>query len=157
MRFNPLNTAHTSGANLRLKSTTPRHLRPIYCFVLPIFLISCQPAPRTNAVLLIVDDLGWADTGIYGSTFYETPNIDALAEDGVRFLNFYAASPVCSPTRASIMSGKHPTRINITNWISGEQKGQLLQAKYDRQLSLEEETFAERFKAEGYSTAFFGK
>lgn len=157
MRFNPLNTADTSNANMRLKFATSRHLRAICSLVLAFFLISCQPAPRMNVVLLIVDDLGWADTGIYGSAFYETPNIDALAEDGVRFLNFYAASPVCSPTRASIMTGKHPARINITNWIGGEQKGELLQAKYDRRLSLEEETFAERFKAEGYSTAFFGK
>jgi len=108
-------------------------------------------------ILFIVDDLGWADTAIYGSSFYETPNIDLLINNSTRFTSFYAASPVCSPTRASIMSGKHPARVKITNWIGGQQKGQLLQADYERQLPLEEVTIAERFRDAGYATGFVGK
>ncbi|TDI69077.1 MAG: DUF4976 domain-containing protein [Bacteroidetes bacterium] len=141
--------------NQRISISRP--IRAAGWISLLVFLSSCQPPARTNVVLLIVDDLGWADTGVYGSSFYETPNIDELAERGIRFINFYAASPVCSPTRASIMTGKHPARVKITNWIGGEQKGQLLQATYGRHLPLEEVTFAERFQAAGYTTAFLGK
>ena len=75
---------------------------------------------KQNFVFILVDDLGWKDTGCYGSTFYETPNIDKLAEEGVRFTNAYAASPVCSPTRASIMTGKYPARLKITLDSKGE-------------------------------------
>lgn len=120
-------------------------------------LVSCTPKPQTNVILFIVDDLGWADTGIYGSSFYVTPNIDLLINNSTKFTSFYAASPVCSPTRASIMSGKHPARVKITNWIGGEKKGQLLQAEYRRQLPLEEVTIAERFREAGYATGFVGK
>jgi arylsulfatase A len=108
-------------------------------------------------LLVIVDDLGWRDLGVYGSTFYETPAIDALANDGVRFTQFYAASPVCSPTRASIMTGKHPARLHITNWIGGEQEGMLHPAEYERQLPLREYTVGEAFRDAGYATGFIGK
>lgn len=121
-------------------------------------LSSCaDPAPPLNIVVILIDDLGWADTGVYGSTFYETPNIDALAARGVRFTDFYTASPVCSPTRASIMAGKHPARLDLTNWIGGEQNGLLDQASYIRQLPLEETTIGEAFSAQGYATGYVGK
>ncbi len=110
-----------------------------------------------NIVLIIIDDMGWVDTGVYGSTFYETPNIDRLAAEGARFTQFYTASPVCSPTRASIMTGKYPARLNLTNWIGGEQEGELLQAEYIRELPLEEITFADAFQAIGYVTGYIGK
>lgn len=110
-----------------------------------------------NIVVFLIDDLGWTDTGVYGSTFYETPNIDRLAAEGARFTQFYTASPVCSPTRASIMTGKHPARLNITNWIGGEQSGPLLQAEYERQLPLREVTIGEAFKEAGYATGYIGK
>ena len=74
---------------------------------------------RRNFVFFLVDDLGWRDVGAFGSTFYETPNIDALAATGTRFTQAYAACPVCSPTRASILTGRHPVRVNITDWIPG--------------------------------------
>ena len=70
-------------------------------------------------IFILVDDLGWNDLGYSGSTFYETPNIDKLSKESFQFTNAYAASPVCSPTRASIMTGKHPARVNITDWIPG--------------------------------------
>jgi arylsulfatase A-like enzyme len=84
-----------------------------------ILLASSSPAARPNIVFLLVDDLGWADIGCFGSDFHETPNIDALAASGMRFTQGYAACPVCSPTRASILTGRHPVRVDITDWIPG--------------------------------------
>ena len=68
-----------------------------------------------NIVFFLVDDLGWSDVGVFGSTFYETPHIDRLAEQGVRFINAYAATHVCSPTRASLLTGKYPARLRLTS------------------------------------------
>ena len=73
-----------------------------------------------NIVFILVDDLGWADVGCFGSRYYETPNIDRLAGEGMRFTDAYAACSVCSPTRASIMTGKYPARLHLTDWIPGE-------------------------------------
>jgi arylsulfatase A-like enzyme len=128
------------------------------CF-LSLGLTACEPAesPPLNVVLIVIDDMGWMDSGAYGSTFYETPNIDRLASEGVRFTDFYTASPVCSPTRASLMSGKHPGRLDLTNWIGGEQNGLLTQAEYIRQLPLEEVTLGEAFSDAGYATGYVGK
>ncbi|MFC1639379.1 sulfatase, partial [Gemmatimonadota bacterium] len=119
---------------------------------------SSEPAHTPpNFVFFLIDDLGWVDTGVYGSSFYETPNIDRLAGEGMRFTDAYAASPVCSPTRASILTGKHPARLNITDWIGGSQRGELLPAEYEHQLAFEEVTIAEVLKEAGYATGFFGK
>jgi arylsulfatase A-like enzyme len=112
---------------------------------------------KLNFVFFLIDDLGWSDLGCYGSEFYLTPNIDSLAAEGVRFTDAYAACAVCSPTRASIMTGKYPARLNITDWIGGSQKGMLLPAPYEHQLPLEEITIAEAFKEAGYTTGFIGK
>lgn len=114
---------------------------------------------KPNIIFFLVDDLGWNDIGCYGSTFYETPNIDRLAKAGMRFTNAYAACPVCSPTRASILTGKYPARINITDWIPGaDPKNKMLLGTKDKnELPLEEITFAEALKKEGYQTAFLGK
>lgn len=116
-----------------------------------------EPGPPPNFVFFLVDDLGWTDLGSYGSEYYRTPNIDALAESGVRFSQAYAASPVCSPTRASILTGKHPARLQITDWIGGIQAGMLLPATYRDHLPQEEVTLAEALKEAGYRTAFVGK
>ncbi len=75
---------------------------------------------KPNIIFILVDDLGWTDLGCYGSTFYETPHIDALAQRSVQFNNAYTSSPVCSPTRASILTGKYPSRLGITDWIPGQ-------------------------------------
>lgn len=117
---------------------------------------------RPNFVFLLVDDLGWADVGCNGSTFYETPNIDRLAATGMRFTQGYAACPVCSPTRASIMTGRHPVRVDITDWIPGMQADRVPHAKFqqieDRHaLALEEVTIAEVLMDAGYRTFFAGK
>ncbi len=114
---------------------------------------------RPSFVFFLVDDMGWADTGCYGSTFYETPNIDALAKDGVRFTQAYAACPVCSPTRASILTGKYPARLHLTDWIPGHKvkNGKLLPAEFHHELPYEEVTIAEALKDAGYVTASIGK
>jgi len=110
-----------------------------------------------NFVFLLVDDLGWTDLGSFGSAFYLTPNIDALAASGMRFTQAYSASPVCSPTRASILTGRHPARLDITDWIGGSQRGELLPAEYVDHLPPEEVTLAEALKEVGYATGYFGK
>ncbi len=107
--------------------------------------------------MIVVDDLGWTDTGVYQSSFYRTPAIDRLAASGVRFTEFYTASPVCSPTRASLMTGRHPARLHLTNWIGGEQHGLLTQADYLRALPLEEVTIGEALRDAGYRTGYIGK
>ena len=116
----------------------------------------------TNFVFFLVDDLGWADVSCFGSTFHETPNIDALAASGMKFTSGYAAASICSPTRASIMTGRHPARVDITDWIPGNSvaKGGKFKFQHldDRNnLALEETTIAEALKAHQYSTFFAGK
>ena len=111
-----------------------------------------------NVVFILIDDMGWKDCGCNGSTFYETPNIDRLAKEGMRFTDAYAACAVCSPTRAAIMSGKHPARLHITDWIPGNQKkGKLDRLAFEQQLPHSEVTIAESFKEAGYKTGFIGK
>ncbi|GAA4438843.1 sulfatase [Bremerella cremea] len=114
-------------------------------------------------MFILVDDLGWTDLGCFGSSFYETPNVDKLANSGVRFTNAYAACQVCSPTRASIMTGRYPTRTGITDYIGAAQpdkwnrKTPLLPAPYETKLALDEVTIAEALKQKGYATFFAGK
>lgn len=113
-----------------------------------------------NIVFILADDLGWTDLSSYGSTFYETPNLDALASQGIRFTNSYAACPVCSPTRASIMTGKYPARLGITNYLPGAHPtpySKLIGTTPVQQLALDETTIAEALKTAGYATGEFGK
>ncbi|GIW93323.1 MAG: sulfatase [Pirellulaceae bacterium] len=122
-----------------------------------------QAVKQPNMVLIVVDDLGWTDVGCYGSTFYETPNVDRLAREGMRFLAGYAACPVCSPSRAAIVTGRWPQRSGITDYLGAPQPAawrrntRLLPAPYETALRLEEQTIAEALKAHGYSTFFAGK
>ena len=115
------------------------------------------PHPPPNFVFFLIDDLGWSDLGSYGSTYHLTPNIDGLADSGMRFTQAYAASPVCSPTRASLLTGRHPARLDITDWIGGSQRGELRPAEYVDHLPPEEVTLAEALKGVGYTTGYFGK
>jgi arylsulfatase A-like enzyme len=116
-------------------------------------------ARKPNFLFILVDDLGGTDLGCYGSTYYETPNLDRLAAEGVRFTDAYASCPVCSPTRASIMTGKYPARVGITDWIpGGDPKNRKLRCPRDlHQLPLEEVTIAEALREAGYKTFFAGK
>ncbi len=113
-----------------------------------------------NVVVILIDDLGWADLGVQGSSFYETPRIDALAAEGLRFSQAYAASGVCSPTRASLLTGRYPARLRITDWIPGQGNRpdkRLLQVDDRDALPLDELTLAEAFRDAGYATAHIGK
>ena len=120
-----------------------------------------------NFVFILVDDLGWSDLSCYGSSFYDTPRIDGLGASGVRFMNAYAACPVCSPTRASILTGKFPARLKTTDYFGAPQPGTvqkhwtrnkpLLPAPYVDHLPLEELTLAEALREAGYATFFAGK
>lgn len=127
-----------------------------------VLLVSFTQADETrpNVVFFLVDDLGWRDLGCYGSDFYETPNIDRFAEQSVRFTQAYAACHVCSPTRASIMTGKYPARLHLTDWLSGRRDfpfQELKNAEIHQHLPLEEITLAEALKQHGYRTAHIGK
>ncbi|MEX2577736.1 MAG: sulfatase [Verrucomicrobiales bacterium] len=117
-----------------------------------------QAAEKPNIVLILADDLGWADLPTYGNTFHETPALDSLAAEGMRFTQFYAAA-VCSPTRSNIQSGRNEARFGITQHIPGHQRpyAKLLDPVVAPHLPLEVETFAERLGAEGYATGYFGK
>ena len=112
---------------------------------------------KPNIVFIMIDDLGWADLGCYGSSFYETPNIDALAAKGMRFTNAYASCPVCSPTRASLMSGKYPAHVGVTQHIGGHGSGRLLDVPYFHELPDHEISLATALRDGGYQTWHVGK
>jgi arylsulfatase A len=136
-------------------------LRPF--FLAALFSACCPllPAEETppNIILMLIDDMGWTDLGCYGSKYYETPNIDQLAKDGMKFTQAYSACTVCSPTRAAVLTGKSPARLHITDWIAGHDRpyARLKIPEWTKQLPLEEETLAERLKTRGYATASIGK
>jgi len=132
------------------------------CTVLCIESVSA--AGKANIVFFLADDLGQRDLGCYGSTFYETPNLDRLAKEGILFTDAYAACPVCSPTRASIMTGRWPQRTGITDYIGAPVRPEQwmrntrsLPAPYSDRLSLDAPTLAKSLKSSGYSTFFAGK
>lgn len=129
-----------------------------------IFIFIClttataRGSDQPNFLFFLVDDLGWADVGCNGSTFYQTPHIDSLATSGTRFTDGYAAASICSPTRASILTGRHPVRVNITDWIPGMSKTGKFEKVEDRDnLALSEVTIAETLRDAGYQTFFAGK
>ncbi len=133
-----------------------------------MLLSVCWSAPspaedRPNVVFILADDLGWKDLSITGSSFYETPNIDRIGQSGVQFVQGYATCQVCSPSRASIMTGKYPARLHITDWIGAKtgydwkRNGRILPADYQHHLPAVDTTIAEAFRDGGYSTFFAGK
>src|SRR5687768_7317472 len=129
--------------------------------------VSGRAAERPpNIVMFVVDDLAYTDLGCFGSTFYETPHLDGLAASGMRMTAAYSACPVCSPTRASIMTGRYPQRTGITDYINtggGNQpekwsrNTRLLPAPYADRLALKQRTLAESLRDAGYATFFAGK
>ena len=136
-----------------------------------LLLLMCRSLPAggepsaapPNIVFFLADDLGQRDLGCYGSTFYETPSIDRLAREGMRFTDAYAACPVCSPTRASIMTGRYPQRTGVTDYIGApapdkwRRNTKLRPAPYRDRLQHDEVTLAEGLKRAGYATFFAGK
>jgi arylsulfatase A-like enzyme len=121
---------------------------------------SCLAAEQRppNVVVFLVDDLGYMDIEANNpGCFYETPNINQLARSGMRFTNGYAANPVCSPTRYSLITGKYPTRVRATNFFSGKRSGKFNPAPLNDRMPLDEITIAQALKAKGYATFFAGK
>ena len=141
----------------------------LYLLLGPVILVSLgawniqrskEKQKKPNVIIFLVDDFGWSDLSCYGSKFYETPNVDQLAKEGVRFTNAYAACHVCSPSRASLMTGKYPARINLTDWLPGRKDfpfQELKNVEVNQHLPYEETTIAEAMKANRYKTAIFGK
>ncbi len=143
------------------------------CLVmLPVFAIGCKENAKAvatevlenappNIVLIVADDMGYNDLGCYGNDFIETPHLDRLAKEGIRFTDGYAAAPLCSPSRASLLTGLHPIQVNITEHIHGNPPAgphqRLKTPPVSQQLDLEFQTTAELLKAQGYRTAHIGK
>lgn len=135
-------------------------MKKIVLILITTLIFSCSNEnEKPNLLFILVDDLGWTDVSYNKSDYYETIHIDKLSETSMLFDNAYAASSVCSPTRASIMTGKHPVRVNITDWIPGlDPKNKPLLGPVDRnELPLEETTIAEVLRDNNYSTFYSGK
>lgn len=128
--------------------------------ILSTFTISAFAQQKPNIIFILADDLAQADLGCYGNPYNETPNIDKIARNGIKFTQSYSACPVCSPSRASIMTAKHPARLKLTNFLVGERTDSLspvLPALWTKYLASSEITLAERLKGLGYQTGFVGK
>ena len=138
----------------------------ILLFALTYFAAAAANAQQSdqdkpfNVVFFLVDDLGQRDVGCYGSKFYETPSIDQLAKEGILFENAYSTCHVCSPSRASILTGKYPARLDLTDWLGGRPERdyeKLHSADRVRALPEGELTLAQTLKRHGYATANYGK
>ena len=140
----------------------------VFSCALSVAVSSGQEAKEKNVLFIFADDLGYTDLGCFGSSFYETPHLDALAKDGVKFTNAYAACPVCSPTRSSLMTGRYPARTKNTDFFGAPNlkpgkpvpkrwKKPLIPAEYISQLPAKLTTLPEALKKHGYATFFAGK
>lgn len=133
----------------------------LFCFLMiwtsAVGFAADQSTPRPNIVFILIDDMGWRDVGCTGSDFYETPNVDRLASQGMRFTHAYTAGCVCSPTRASLLTGKYPVRIPITDYIAGARKAKLIPADYLKALPENTPTVSKALHDAGYFTGYFGK
>ncbi|HEX3723323.1 MAG TPA: sulfatase-like hydrolase/transferase, partial [Nitrolancea sp.] len=130
-----------------------RALVPFVCIALSA--ATALAADRPNIVLMLIDDMGWNDVGCSGSTFYQTPNINRLAADGMRFTQAYSACTVCSPTRAAVLTGQYPARLHITDWIPGHNRpnAKLSPPDWTQYLPHEVPNLARSLKSAGYATA----
>src|SRR6187399_598374 len=132
----------------------------VILLALPFTLHAEAPKKPLNVVVIVADDLGWADLGCYGSKYHQTPHLDRFAAASARFTYAYAGVHVCSPTRAAIMTGKYPARLGITDWLPGQPDRpdrKLLRAAPVMELPASEHTLAEMFKSAGYVTGHIGK
>ena len=135
--------------------------------VIALFAVACAlPAAAVeasrppNIVLILADDLGINDLGCYGRSEHQTPHLDRLASQGMRFTTAYCAQPICSPSRAALLTGRTPARLHLTTFLPGRadaRSQKLLHPKINQQLPLEETTLAEVLKKAGYATGCFGK
>jgi len=140
------------------KAATGMAVTAAFSGVLPIPALAGNGKPW-NMLFILSDDLGWNQVGYHGTRYYETPNIDRIAAEGMQFTDAYSAAPICSPTRASILTGKYPARLHITDYIPGSfyPYAPLAPPRQRTALPLEEVTIAERLKQKGYITAHIGK
>ena len=141
------------------KAISPYFFIPT-AFLLGGFVLHAEKKPKPNIIFFLVDDLGWSDAGCYGSKFHETPAIDQMAKEGIRFDNAYSTCHVCSPSRASILTGKYPARTNLTEWLGGRPERDYEPLHHGEKLTAlpdEEVTLAETLKSHGYATANYGK
>ena len=152
------------NALIKAPSRHPSMKRPfsflIALLLAPLTTLHAAEARKPNIILFLIDDLGWRDLGCQGSTFYQTPHIDQLAAEGVRFTDAYAACAVCSPTRAAVLTGKYPARLLLTEWLPSGRwnpKAKLQSGRFLRGLPVEEHTLAEALRDSGYRTAHIGK
>ena len=138
-------------------STSP--LLSVSLVILLSFLAQASNPEKPNIVFLLADDLGWTGTASFGSDFYETPNLDQLASEGTSFTNAYAACTVCSPTRASIMTGMYPAKLRLTDFIAGQNRpyARMQIPEWTKGLKPEVTTVAEAMKSGGYRTIHIGK
>ncbi len=161
-------------AHPRMHSRThcaDRALAAVSLFALGFSLIAggsttaAPAAPRSqpNVVVILIDDLGWRDLGCYGNGIYETPHIDDLAAGGMRFTQAYSAAPVCSPSRAALLTGKYPVEVSFTGHITAigrhryPETGRVIPPADNMFLALDEVTLAEALKGRGYAAASVGK
>jgi arylsulfatase A-like enzyme len=157
------------GMNIKTRSMNKLSINNFICIIC-FLILGCTPNSENNTIpnflFILVDDLGCFDLSVTGSKYYETPNIDKLANNGVVFTNGYSTSAVCSPSRASLLTGKYTARHGITDWIGAKsgpdwrtkkRYSKLLPADYSRYLGHEHVTIPEALKAKGYSTFFAGK
>jgi len=133
-------------------------MRTLFFVALLLFCTTAFGAEKPNIVFFLADDLGVTDIGAFNpNTFYETPRLNRLAEEGMRFTTAYTAGNVCSPTRYSIMTGKYPARGGVTNYLVGVRSERFEPPQYQHFMPLEEKTLGDAFKEAGYRTAYIGK
>lgn len=143
-----------------LGSSRRRRIRNLVSYVAVLLVGTVFGERPPNVIFFLVDDLGQRDVGCYGSPFYETPAIDDLADEGMLFNNAYSTCHVCSPSRASILTGKYPARTNLTEWLSGRPERRYEKLHHGEKLTAlpgEEQTLAETLRSHGYATANYGK
>ena len=147
----------------RKEQRSPRTTGMLAAALLALLALECAAAAKPNILFILIDDMGWMDLGCQGNPHLKTPNIDRFATEGVRFTDAYAPAPVCSPTRAALMTGHSPARLHLTNHLPHQDRftppeSKLLPAEMRDHLPLEYTTVAERLRDEaGYATAFIGK
>ena len=147
----------------RKEQRSPRTIGMLISALLALLALECAAAAKPNILFILIDDMGWMDLGCQGNPHLKTPNIDRFATEGIRFTDAYAPAPVCSPTRAALMTGHSPARLHLTNHLPHQDRftppeSKLLPAEMRDHLPLEYTTIAERLRDEaGYATAFIGK
>jgi uncharacterized sulfatase len=161
MFFADLYTVFFLGPSFRFRKTDVKTSNQLLCVAIILGFASSQlrAADSPNIILIFIDDMGWKDVGCYGNDFIDTPHIDQLAADGMRFTDFYAAGAVCSPTRCAVQSGQNQARIGITAHIPGHWRPfeRVITPLTTMALPLDTITVAEALKASGYATGYVGK